>query len=390
MSAASFIQRLGRSGRRSGISQMYFIHREADKKTSSIMNQLPWPLLKNIAIIQLYLEEKWSEGAAERPLPFSLLLHQTLSILASRGEHKPADLIEKALSLSPFIRVHEDDYRELLRHLIHLDILQTTEEGGFIIGLAGETIVNHYSFYSVFPDEDEYHVHFGGKELGKVNFIPPENSNLVLAGHYWKVINVDMRRKEIAVEPGNSGGERIWRGGASNLHSRIVSRMRQIVTEDTAYPYLSGSAAARLDSGRKQARESGLAESVFVPDNSVNDSNGTADTFRFFFIPWLGSRGTRTLLLILLGRKYSKTLGLVDVYRENEYCFHISSKLSVKAFAAELHTIIQTLESPESLISPERIPYTDKYDYLLPPSLLIKQYAANMLDVDELKQMQLN
>jgi hypothetical protein len=38
-------------------------------------------------------------------------------------------------------------------------------------------------------------------------------------------------------------------------------------------------------------------------------------------------------------------------------------------------------------IQAKGLPFTDKYDYLLPPKLLVKQYAANMLDPGALEKL---
>jgi hypothetical protein len=40
---------------------------------------------------------------------------------------------------------------------------------------------------------------------------------------------------------------------------------------------------------------------------------------------------------------------------------------------------------PMPKIPAAKIPLTEKFDYLLPPGLLLKQYAANMLDWEEVR-----
>ncbi|MGI6716178.1 MAG: hypothetical protein ACOX3X_03140 [Eubacteriales bacterium] len=43
--------------------------------------------------------------------------------------------------------------------------LEITEDGGIIIGLEGEKIINTYKFYAVFPEEEEWAVMDGSKEI---------------------------------------------------------------------------------------------------------------------------------------------------------------------------------------------------------------------------------
>jgi ATP-dependent Lhr-like helicase len=310
-------------------------------------------------------------------MPFSLLCHQTFSVLASLGEHSPADLSGRLLALPPFRSIGEDDYAELLKYLVKDGFLDLVEGGKLIIGLEGERIVNHYSFYSVFPDEEEFRVSYGGREIGKINFIPPEGGGLVLGGKSWKVSYVNLKSLEISVGPGSGEGSRIWRGSLGNVHLRIVRRMKQALLEKVRYPYLSASAVERLEEARQYAEEMNIGENNFIPISE--DDSGQS----FIFLPWLGSQGMRTLYLALQKQIYRNDLGITFIERENEYALNINSKLNRDIFEESLRGIINTLKNPEELLDPARIPYTDKYDYLLPTELLLKQYGANMLDLTE-------
>ena len=101
-SVSSFLQRLGRSGRRSQSPEMMMVFREEEALPNTPLPQLiPWELLRGIAIIQLYIEERFIEPPARKKMPFSLLFHQTLSMLASCGELTPARLAHRVLSLPP-------------------------------------------------------------------------------------------------------------------------------------------------------------------------------------------------------------------------------------------------------------------------------------------------
>ena len=89
VSVASFLQRLGRTGRRENPADMRFICAEKeliDDKVENFPKRFPWQLLQCIAIIQLYLEERWIEPINTIKYPFSLLYHQTMSIIAGITE----------------------------------------------------------------------------------------------------------------------------------------------------------------------------------------------------------------------------------------------------------------------------------------------------------------
>jgi ATP-dependent Lhr-like helicase len=389
LSVAAFVQRLGRSGRRLGRSQMYFTSREYPEADLSPLAKIPWTLLKTVAVIELYLREKWTEDSSGNPLPYSLLCHETMSVLMSQGETVLEKLVDQILAMPPFKNIACADYREILGRLAAGGYIEKTESGGIILGLEGEQLANHYSFYSVFPAEEEYRVVLGGREIGRVNYTPPEGSALVLGGRVWRVSAVNKRAREIHVSV-SAGGEapaRIWRGGGGELHPRIARKMREVLAASNAgYPYLTAAAAARLEEGRTYARESGAARDVIVTLPSPSEGR-----YLFFFIPWLGSKAMRTLELIFRNEDYSRALGIVSLESENRYAYRILSKIDEREFKVTLDGIIESVSSsPDALINlinADDIPYVEKYDYLLPPHLFTKQYARGMLDPQGLRAL---
>ncbi|MDD4504372.1 MAG: DEAD/DEAH box helicase, partial [Clostridiaceae bacterium] len=192
---SSFLQRMGRTGRRDLPPEMWFVMREEVPEARAMLPvTIPWVLLQGIALIQLYVQERWVEPPKLDRLPFSLLYHQTMCTLASGGEMTPAGLASRVLSLSYFHRITQDDYKLLLKHLISIEHIQRTAEGGLIIGLAGERQTNSYKFYAVFKESEEYTVRCKSHELGTIVMPPPAGEKIALAGHVWVVEEVDHKR----------------------------------------------------------------------------------------------------------------------------------------------------------------------------------------------------
>ncbi|GHV91037.1 ATP-dependent helicase [Spirochaetia bacterium] len=389
LSVAGFVQRLGRSGRRTGKPEIYFTCLEDAPATASLRETFPWALLKTIAIIDLYLKDKWIEPAynVADTLPYSLLCHQSLSILFSLGEHSPVDLARRVLGLPVFSHIPLEDYRELLTALAGYRLIEKTEEGGLIIGLEGERLTAHYSFYSTFADSSEYRVLQGDRELGKVNFLPPLGSGIILGGRCWRVEKADPGSREIRVVPGEAGSLRVWKGGGAELHPRIVQRMREILCGPggmgaaETYAYLSPAAASRLEEARSRAAEWGInADEGGCGQGASWLERGGNTEGSFTLYPWMGSKGMRTLLLVLQNEECRKSLCINSLYRENDFALHIGSSLAMPLFQDELKKILAGLraQGPESLLNPSQIPLTDKFDQYLPAKLLVKQYIASM------------
>jgi ATP-dependent Lhr-like helicase len=375
-SVGAFLQRVGRSGRRTGVSEMYFTSLQRSTAPAGAAEIIPWPLLKTIAVIQLYLEERWIESPPERPLPYSLLIHQTLSVLASLGEHRSADLARRLLSLPPFRAVEKADYREILRELIRRDYIEKTAEGTLILGLEGEYEVSRYTFYPVFPEEVEYRVSDGGAALGTVGFLPAIGGALALAGRYWEVEGFDREKREIYVRPAEEGGGGIWRGGGAELDTRVALKMREVLAAARSYPYLSPRAREALERGRAEAARAGLTASPVA----------AAGIGRYYLLPWVGSRPMRALLALLSLPKVRSRLGVRSVRRENALLLELSASLSAPSLLSGLRELLAPgCPLPSSLVRLEDVPCEGKYDHLLPPALLLKQYEANMLDAEELR-----
>ena len=161
---SSFLQRMGRTGRRELPPEMWFVIREDEPEVRAMLpSTVPWKLLQGIALIQVYLEEKWVEPPKLDRLPFSLLYHQTMSTLASSGELTASALAAKVLKLNYFHRITVDDFKAMLKHLVKINHIEKTDEGSLIVGIAGERIVNNFKFYAVFKESEEYTVRFGSE-----------------------------------------------------------------------------------------------------------------------------------------------------------------------------------------------------------------------------------
>ena len=377
LSVASFLQRLGRSGRRGECADMRFIcGEEKPLSESSLPEQIPWQLLQSIAIIQLYLEARWLEPIKLIKYPLSLLYHQTMSILAATGELSPAALAKQVLNLAPFTNFSKDDYLLLLRYLIDINHLHKTEQGKLIIGLAGEKIVNKFQFYAVFAESQEYTVKQGGTEIGSIVIPPAVGNQFALAGKSWEVVEVDFKKRNIFVKQVEGKATIYWRGGSGIIHSKIVQRMRQVLLEDTNYPYLQKNAQQRLSQVRELVKKSKLAQ-----NNILLLENGKCCIF-----PWMGTVAYRTLER-LLNSFCRESLEIKSIDGLNPY--YLTLKLGKDKFQSvypEIASLCEQRISPEHLVSAAEAPEINKYDKFILHALLRKAFAYDYLDMQELRQ----
>lgn len=373
---SSFLQRMGRTGRRELPPEMWFVIREDEPEVRAMLpTTIPWKLLQGIALVQLYLEERWVEPPRLDRLPFSLLYHQTMSTLASCGEMSPRALADRVLRLHYFHRITQEDYRVLLRHLIATDHIQQTEQGGLIVGLAGERVINSFKFYGVFQESEEYTVRSESQELGTVVSPPPVGEKLAIAGHVWQVLDVDHKRRLIYCRQVKGSVPAYFGQCPGDLHTKILTRMRRVLQEDRQYPYLMKNAVARLEQARFTAAHSGAADKTLI------NLGGNM----WCLLPWVG---TYTFLTMerFLKIKCADRLGLRNLDSARPFFIQFTMKADESAFFRVLAEEIRKPIDPMELVYPKELPLFDKYDEYLPEELVKKGFALGVLDVDGLRE----
>ena len=373
---SSFLQRMGRTGRREAPPEMWFVIREDEPEIRAMLPAtVPWKLLQGIALVQLYLEERWVEPPRLDRLPFSLLYHQTMATLASCGELSPGALADRVLRLSYFHRITREDYRVLLRHLIETDHIQQTEQGGLIVGLAGERIVNSFKFYGVFQENEEYTVRNESQELGTVVLPPPVGEKLAIAGHVWRVLDVDVKRHLVYCEQVKGSIPAYFGQCPGDLHTKILQRMRRVLREERSYPYLMKNAVARLEQARFTAERSAVAEKPLI----------CLGGNMWCLLPWIGTYPFLALERFLK-IKCADKLGLRNLDSARPYYMQFTMKANEETFFRVLEEEIQKPIDPMELIYPGELPLFDKYDEYLPPELLRKGFALGVLDMQSMRR----
>lgn len=377
---SSFLQRMGRTGRRESPAEMWFVMREDEPEARAMLpSTIPWKLLQGIALVQLYLEERWCEPPRLDRFAYSLVYHQTMSTLASCGEMSPKALADRILRLHYFHRVSQEDYKVLLRHLIKTDHIQQTEQGGLIVGLAGERVVNSFKFYGVFVESEEYTVRSESQELGTVCLPPPVGEKLAIAGHVWLVLDVDHKRHLVYCEQVKGSIPAYFGECPGDLHTKILLRMRKVLKEDRSYPYLMKNAVARLDQARYTASHSGAA------DRPLINLGGNM----WCLLPWVG---TYPFLAMerFLKIKCGDRLGLKNFDSARPYYMQFTMKVSEADFYRIVQEEIRKPIDPLELVYPKELPLFDKYDEYLPEELVRKGFANGVLDLDGMKDTILN
>ena len=373
---SSFLQRMGRTGRRDLPPEMWFVMREEQPEPRAMLPEtIPWTLIQGISLVQLYLEERWVEPPKLDRLPYSLLYHQTMCTLASCGEMTPAALASRVLTLSYFHRITKDDFRIMLRHLLETDHIQRTENGGLILGLAGEREVNSFKFYAVFKENEEYTVRSDSQELGTIVKPPPPGEKIAIAGQVWVVTEVDHKHHLVYCEEVKGKVPAYFGECPGDINTKVLERMRESLRENKTYPYVMANAAARLEQARHTAVNSHMTEEPLI--------NLGGDMWCLF--PWLGSYAFLAMERFIKIKCAAK-LGIKGVNSSRPYFIQFTMKASREDFFRTLAEEAEKPFDPMELVYPKEIPLFEKYDDFLPAELVKKGFAYGILSMTEMKE----
>ena len=153
--------------------------------------------------------------------------------------------------------------------------------------------------------------------------------------------------------------------------------MRQVLFEDTEYPYLQPHARKRLMEARRLARGAGLDTNTILPQGG--------QTYAIF--PWMGTRSYRTLKRVL---RYlcGKELGIKSIEgMPSDYLVIKMEKGGPEELRAKLMNLGRQGIAPEELLGPNEAPPMQKFDKFVPASLLKKAFAYDQLEVEEFQQL---
>jgi ATP-dependent Lhr-like helicase len=270
-SLASLRQRLGRSGRRKGVPAVLRIYawEKQVAADSDPLERLRLDVVRSIAAVRLLLL-RFVEPPGRDPSLATVVLHQTLSIIAERGGERAERLYRSVCGAGPLRVFEQADYVELLRGMASPEsrLIEQARDGTIMLGEEGEALTQARDFYAIFQTDEEWRLVSAGRVLGTIPIINAVGvgSMVIFAGRRWRVATVDDRGKVLDVVAhataripmfDNSSGE--------PLHDRLVAEM-MFVYQDTDQPsYLDQAAADLLAEGRAAFRDLALGTTRLVP-----------------------------------------------------------------------------------------------------------------------------
>jgi len=248
---ASFLQRLGRAGRRAGTTRnMLFL------TTKPEMTALT-------AAGLLHLHAGGYVEPVVAPLaPWHLLAQQLLALVLQRGGIGRNLWVEELRRLPEFAAAIDAGIGDaVVEHLLAEGML-FDDEGILSVGPAGEKAYGYRHFIeltSAFTTDPLFVARHGATEIGylhAVGLLTPDKhfATVLLAGRAWDIVGIDWNRHTVAVVPSDSDGRSRWMGSAQPLSGELCRAMRDVLAgTDPAGVHLSKRATATLAELRHDA-----------------------------------------------------------------------------------------------------------------------------------------
>lgn len=268
---ASFLQRMGRTGRRAGVQRNCLFLATKDDA-----------LLQAAGLIRL-----WSQGYVEPivppPRPLHVFAQQIMALALQEGGIGRDGWRRWIGSVPGFSDMPPDWIESTIQHMLDERILWD-ENGLLSFDVEGERTFGRRNFLellSVFLSPPLFSVLHGRQEIGYVDqttFLGKQEGPrvLTLAGRAWRVNHIDWGRRVAYVEPSDATGRSRWRGQGLALGFRLSQAIKTVLTSDDADARWSRRALERVEGLRE--------EFAWLPEDStaaLPESDGSVRWWTF-------------------------------------------------------------------------------------------------------------
>lgn len=261
---SSFLQRMGRTGRRAGTGR----------------NCLFLATTREALIRAAGLIELWSQGYVESVEPPTQPLHifaqQVMALALQTGGLRLQGWREWIGRVPAFAAMDTEVSSTILRHMTATGLLWE-EEGIIWLGREGEETYGRKNFlelFSVFTSPPTFSVKHGQVDLGQVDILTlllkvGDRTVLLLGGRSWLVTHVLWERRVVYVRPVEQRGRSRWLGAGRTLSYKFCQAVRHVLNSNEVSSRWSNRAREEMAAARLEHEESGEATAAVVANGKL-------------------------------------------------------------------------------------------------------------------------
>lgn len=270
---SSFMQRMGRTGRRAGTTP-----------NTTFLCEDPEAVLQNVALIEL-AREGWVERVAKQERCWPVLVHQLLALTLQFGAISVERCWEQLSKVPDFRSISRVEFDQTVEHMKKEDFL--FESGGLLsMGQKAEKRFGKKNFlelYAVFSSPVLYRVATAaGRDLGSleqdfVDRLVEQMSSFLLGGRAWTVERVSHEDRVVIVRDAPGGVKPSWGGFIPQLLGfDLCQRMKRVLTDTVRYPYVDEPGLKQIE-----AKRGGLRDLLRRHGHAVQIDGGVARWWSF-------------------------------------------------------------------------------------------------------------
>ena len=344
---SSFLQRMGRTGRRG----------------DSERNCLFLTTNDNAFLLALGIAQRWSEAWVEaaRPpaAPWSIVAQQAMASVLEHGE-LPAHGLRDLLS-GAFPELAPGKIQLLIENLVSSEFLIRGEDL-VSVGPRMEREFGRGHYRELLASFTGSMLLTGRHGSAEVGFIDPtalsgdkRDQLILLAGRSWQITGIEWAKKTVWLEPAKEGGKARWMGSARSLSGDVCHGIRSVLA--------TGPSAAFTLSMRARDALNFLQDEMKI-------SAGTS-----FIVSRRSDASNRTLTFA--GTKFNRTIARRASTPGNKIKFDALGVQAMPAMFEHSGSAFAELNADELAIFSEAI----KFAACLPPSLLAKSIQSRFFDL---------
>jgi ATP-dependent Lhr-like helicase len=220
---SSFLQRMGRSGRRAG-----------SRRNTLFLTTTDEAFLLACAITTLWCE-KYVEHIKPPPLPWHMVAQQMMALVLEYPGLPAHEVV--GVARTQFPELDRETVATVFDFMAAKGVLFVSS-GLASMGPEGEKLFGRAHFLdllSAFASPMTLAARHGSSELGQVDPLAVQQHGptvLLLGGRSWKVISVEWSRRTVWVEPSDEKGKSRWLGTSRCLGFEVCQAMRRVLLKE--------------------------------------------------------------------------------------------------------------------------------------------------------------
>ncbi len=218
---SSFLQRMGRTGRRTG-----------SRRNCLFLTTTDDAFLQALGVTQKW-SECWVEAAMPPPEPWHIVAQQMMVSMLERGQRPRHEL--HALMAGAFPELPVADIGVMVTNLVDTGFL--SDAGGLLqIGPEAEREYGRAHYRDLLASFSGAQLLTGRHGSTEVGYIDPTmlvgekvDRLILLGGRSWRITQVEWSKQTVWLEPAKEGGKSRWMGGARSIGYEVCQAIKEVI-----------------------------------------------------------------------------------------------------------------------------------------------------------------